>query len=44
MGLFQSKAFNPLTDLSDLSGKVIIVTGGKCITQHKERRSCLPTF
>ncbi|KAF8548727.1 NAD(P)-binding protein [Imleria badia] len=28
MGLFQSKSFNPLTDLPDLSGKVIIVTGG----------------
>ncbi|KAF8833682.1 hypothetical protein BDN67DRAFT_916467, partial [Paxillus ammoniavirescens] len=27
MGLF-SKSFNPLTDLPDLSGKVIIVTGG----------------
>ena len=31
MGLF-SKSFNPLTDLPDLSGKVIIVTGGKCVT------------
>ncbi|KAI0073654.1 NAD-P-binding protein [Panus rudis PR-1116 ss-1] len=28
MGVFNSKAFDPLTDLPDLSGKVVIVTGG----------------
>ncbi|EDQ98500.1 uncharacterized protein LACBIDRAFT_299902 [Laccaria bicolor S238N-H82] len=26
--MFWSQKFNPLTDLEDLSGKVIIVTGG----------------
>lgn len=30
MGLF-SKSFDPLADLPDLTGKVIIVTGGKCV-------------
>ncbi|KAF9223134.1 NAD(P)-binding protein [Gyrodon lividus] len=28
MGLLFSKSFNPITDMPDLSGKVIIVTGG----------------
>jgi ABC-type nitrate/sulfonate/bicarbonate transport system substrate-binding protein len=28
MGLFASK-FDPLVDLSDLKGKVVVVTGGK---------------
>jgi len=32
MGLF-SRSFNPPTDLPELSGKVIIVTGGKCVAQ-----------
>ncbi len=29
MGSFLSKAFNPEVDIGDLSGKVIVVTGGK---------------
>jgi hypothetical protein len=28
-GLFGGKSFEPDTDIPDLSGKVIIVTGGK---------------
>ena len=32
MGLFsKSFKFKPLTDLPDLSGKVVVVTGGKCV-------------
>lgn len=29
MGLFGSKAFDPATDIPDLTGKVVLVTGGK---------------
>ena len=31
MGSFLSRGFNPDTDLPDLTGKVILVTGGKCV-------------
>lgn len=31
MGTLFSKEFNPETDVGDLSGKVIIVTGGKWV-------------
>ena len=43
MGLFQSrrKSFNPLTDVPDLSGKVIIVTGGKCVGWNNH---CILTY
>lgn len=34
MGLF-SKSFDPITGLPDLSGKVIIVTGGKCVASER---------
>lgn len=40
MGLF-SRSFNPLTDLPDLSGKVIIVTGGKCVCSGRKPFSIL---
>jgi hypothetical protein len=31
MGFF-SKSFNPAVDLPDLSGKVVLITGGKYVT------------
>ena len=31
MGTFASKTFNPEDDIPDLTGKVIIVTGGKYV-------------
>ncbi|KAF9467317.1 hypothetical protein BDZ94DRAFT_1249068, partial [Collybia nuda] len=31
MGVFFSKKFDPSADLQDLTGKVAIVTGGKCV-------------
>jgi len=33
MGIFASKNFNPDRDIPDLTGKVILVTGGKCVAR-----------
>src|SRR5437764_11639975 len=39
--MFSSKSFNPETDISDLSEKVILVTGGLCrsfpLSKHPKR-------
>ena len=37
MGIFASKNFNPDRDIPDLTGKVILVTGGKCVARQFHR-------
>ena len=32
MGIFTSKSFNPDSDIPDLTGEVVLVTGGKYVT------------